>query len=113
MFILMRTTMDMKYMPMIWEKKRRMMLELFELEIQMKNFDIVNSRPDSSSSFYSGLSTNGRYEAVLWNPDDPYVFGSFGSEFVSMRYRSASGFGSRSFYRQTKIVRKTFLPPVL
>jgi hypothetical protein len=32
---------------MIWEKKRRMMLELFELEIQMKNFDIVNSRPDS------------------------------------------------------------------
>jgi hypothetical protein len=60
MFILMRTTMDMKYMPMIWEKKRRMMLELFELEIQMKNFDIVNSRPDSLPSFYSGLRTNSR-----------------------------------------------------
>jgi hypothetical protein len=60
MFILMRTTMDMKYMPMIWEKKRRMMLELFELEIQMKNFDIVNSRPDSLSSFYLRLGTNSR-----------------------------------------------------
>jgi hypothetical protein len=62
MFILMRTTMDMKYMPMICEKKRRMMLELFELEIQMKNFDIVNSRPDSFSSFHLERRTNSRYE---------------------------------------------------
>jgi hypothetical protein len=62
MFILMRTTMDMKYMPMIWEKKRRMMLELFELEIQMKNFDIVNRRPDSLSSFDLELRTKSRCE---------------------------------------------------
>jgi hypothetical protein len=62
MFILMRTTMDMKYMPMIWEKKRRIMLELFELEIQMKNFDIVNSRPDSLSSFDLELRTKSRCE---------------------------------------------------
>ncbi len=42
----MSTTIDIKYIPMIWEKNRRMMLELLELEIQMKNFDIVKSRPD-------------------------------------------------------------------
>jgi len=60
MFILMRTTMDMKYIPMIWEKKRRMMLELFELEIQMKNFDIVKSRPVSFSSIKNQKKT-GQY----------------------------------------------------
>ena len=45
MFILIRTTMAMKYMPMICEKKRTMMFELLELEIQMKNLDIVSSSP--------------------------------------------------------------------
>jgi hypothetical protein len=38
---------------------------------------------------------------------DPYVFGSPGSGYVSMRYRSGS------VYHQAKIVRKTFIPTVL
>ena len=45
MFMRMSTTIDMKYIPMIWEKNNTMMLELFELEIQMKNLDIVNNKP--------------------------------------------------------------------
>lgn len=45
MFILIRTTMDMKYIPMIWEKKRTRTLELLEDEIQMKNLDMVRRRP--------------------------------------------------------------------
>ena len=45
MFMRMSTTIDMKYIPMIWEKKSTMMLELLELEIQIKNLDIVNNKP--------------------------------------------------------------------
>ena len=45
MFILIRTTIAIKYIPIIWEKKRTMIFELFELEIQMKNLDIVSSNP--------------------------------------------------------------------
>ena len=45
MFMRMSTTIDMKYIPMIWEKNSTMMLELLELEIQMKNLDIVNNKP--------------------------------------------------------------------
>ena len=32
-------------MPMIWEKKRTRMLELLELDNQMKNLLMVRSRP--------------------------------------------------------------------
>ncbi len=44
------------------------------------------------------------------NPDspDPHVFGPPGSGSISQGY----GFGSGSFYQQTKIVRKTFIPTV-
>jgi hypothetical protein len=38
---------------------------------------------------------------------DPYVFGPPGSGSVSTMY------GSRSFYHQAKIVKKTFIPAVL
>ena len=41
----MSTTIDIKYIPIIWEKKSTMMLELLELEIHIKNFDIVRRRP--------------------------------------------------------------------
>ena len=44
-FILMSKTMATKYMPIIWDRKRTKKLELFGLEIHMKNFDIVNKRP--------------------------------------------------------------------
>jgi len=53
----MRTTMDMKYMPMICEKKRMMMLELFELEIQIKNLDMVRRRPGHFSLFTHNKNT--------------------------------------------------------
>lgn len=45
MFILIRITMAVKYIPMIWEKNSTMMLELFEEEIHMKNLDMVRRRP--------------------------------------------------------------------
>ena len=45
MFIRINTTIEVKYMPMIWEKKRTRMLELFELDNQMKNLLMVRSRP--------------------------------------------------------------------
>ena len=45
------------------------------------------------------------------DPPDPNVFGppGAGSGSISQRY----GSGSRSFYRQAKIVRKTLIPTVL
>ena len=45
MFILIKTTMDIKYMPMIWEKNNTKTFELLLDEIQMKNFDIVSNKP--------------------------------------------------------------------
>ena len=45
MFIRINTTIEVKYMPMIWEKKRTRMLELLELDNQMKNLLMVRSRP--------------------------------------------------------------------
>ena len=45
MFILIKTTIEVKYMPMIWEKKRTRMLELLELESQMKNLLMVSRSP--------------------------------------------------------------------
>ena len=45
MFILINTTMDMKYIPMICEKNNTSTLELLDDEIQMKNLDIVNNKP--------------------------------------------------------------------
>ena len=45
MFILINTTMEVKYMPIIWEKKRTRILELLELDSQMKNLLIVSRRP--------------------------------------------------------------------
>jgi hypothetical protein len=44
------------------------------------------------------------------DPSDPYVFGPCGS---GSRFVSQNGSGSRSFYHQTKIVRKTLIPTVL
>jgi hypothetical protein len=51
---------------------------------------------------------------------DPDVFGPPGSGYgsISTRYgsihtRYGSGSGSGSFYHQSKIIRKTFIPPVL
>jgi hypothetical protein len=43
------------------------------------------------------------------DPSDPYVFGPPRSGSISQRY----GYGSGSFYHQTKIVRKPLLPTVL
>jgi hypothetical protein len=43
------------------------------------------------------------------DPSDPYVFGPPGSGSISQRY----GSGSRSFYHQAKIVRKTLIPTAL
>ena len=45
MFILINTTMDMKYIPMICEKNNTSTLELLDDEIQMKNLDIVSNNP--------------------------------------------------------------------
>ena len=45
MFIRINTTIEVKYMPMIWEKKRTRMLELLELESQMKNLLMVSRSP--------------------------------------------------------------------
>ena len=45
MFIRINTTIEVKYMPMIWEKKRTRMFELLELDNQMKNLLMVRSRP--------------------------------------------------------------------
>ena len=45
MFIRINTTIEVKYMPMICEKKRTRMLELLELDNQMKNLLMVRSRP--------------------------------------------------------------------
>jgi hypothetical protein len=45
MFILMRRTIDTKYMPMIWDRSSTTKLELLGLEIQMKNLDMVRRRP--------------------------------------------------------------------
>ena len=45
MFILIRMTMAVKYIPMICEKMRTMTLELLDEEIQMKNLDMVRRRP--------------------------------------------------------------------
>jgi hypothetical protein len=44
------------------------------------------------------------------DPQDPYVFGppGYGSQTISTRY--GSGFGSGSFYNQSKIVKKTLIP---
>jgi hypothetical protein len=43
------------------------------------------------------------------DPPDPHVFGPPGSDSISQRYASGSGF----FYQQAKIVRKTLIPTVL
>jgi hypothetical protein len=45
MFILMSSTIETKYIPMICDKSRTTKLELFGLEIQMKNLDMVRRRP--------------------------------------------------------------------
>ena len=45
MFILINKTMETKYIPMICDKKRTKKFELLGLEIQMKNFDMVKSKP--------------------------------------------------------------------
>ena len=45
MFIRINTTIEVKYIPMIWEKKRTRMLELLELDNQMKNLLIVSRSP--------------------------------------------------------------------
>ena len=45
MFILINTTIDVKYIPIIWEKNRTRMLELLELDSQMKNLLMVRRRP--------------------------------------------------------------------
>jgi hypothetical protein len=47
--------------------------------------------------------------SLLTSDPDPHVFGPPGSGSISQRY----GYGSRSFYQQVKIVRKTLIPTVL
>lgn len=49
----MRTTIDMKYIPIIWEKNKTMIFEDFELERDIKNLDIVSSSPEYKISLKS------------------------------------------------------------
>ena len=64
-FILMRTTIDMKYIPIIWEKNKTMIFEDFELERDIKNLDIVSSSPEYKISLKSA-------DRVSSSPDYKY-----------------------------------------
>ncbi len=63
-----------------------------------------------SFSCPSQLTFNMKKQCCGFGPD-AYVFGPPGSGSASQRY--GSGSGSRSFYHQAKIVRKTLIPTVL
>jgi hypothetical protein len=81
----------------------------------MNNRKLQNAKKvNRNLSYKSGLGIRKKFREIFVlqisvGDPAPYVFRPPGSGSISTRY----GSGSESFYNQAKIVRKTFIPPVL